>query len=445
MMLCSIPSFAATVLLASFALAATAFGKDMDEPITFMKNSGWCWYQDPRAILHEGKVIIGGVEGNGRGAAVIGVYDLKEQKILGRTVVHESFDRDDHNSPVFHARPDGSLLAVYARHNRDRIHHYRISDRTDCLKWGKAQQFKHDYPTAANVTYMNLYSLSEEKRLYNFFRGINFNPCFMTSSDHGKTWNTPVHFIQNEIKGRHRPYARYRGNGKDTIHVSFTDGHPRQFGNSIYYAAFRNGTFYKADGSAIKTLQEGGPLRPGEAQKIFQGGGGPGRGGQASAEKSAWISSIALDSNGHPHLGYSYYLSNTDQRYRLASWNGTKWVDREVAYAGKCLYNREASYTGLIALDPADPTRVVIASDVDPGTGKDTGGTHEIYSATVGPDDTGKTIQWTPLTQDTPKEIRNIRPMILNKDGYRIILWQRGRFKTYTDYTLDTVGIIQTK
>lgn len=126
----------------------------------------------------------------------------------------------------------------------------------------------------------------------------------------------------------------------------------------------------------------------------------------------------------------------------MAFWNGSKWVDRKVAYGGNCLYDREASYTGLITLDPVDPTYVVISTDVDPSTGKDLGGTHEIYRARVGADDDISTIKWEQVTANTPKNLCNIRPYILNKDGKRITLWQRGYFKDYKDYDLDTVGII---
>ena len=77
--------------------------------------------------------------------------------------------------------------------------------------------------------------LKSEKKLYNFFRGINYNPSFITSSDQGETWGEPTHLIIDEVEGRNRPYARYCGDGLKTIHISFTDAHPRDFGNSIYY------------------------------------------------------------------------------------------------------------------------------------------------------------------------------------------------------------------
>lgn len=32
-----------------------------------MYNAGWCWFQDPRAIIQDGKLVIGSVAGNGIG------------------------------------------------------------------------------------------------------------------------------------------------------------------------------------------------------------------------------------------------------------------------------------------------------------------------------------------------------------------------------------------
>lgn len=408
----------------------------------FMQEGGWCWYQDPRAILHDNMLYVGGVRGNGNGEALVGVYDLNAGKPLGTVTMHPNFDKDDHNSPVFHVRPDGSVLAIYARHNRDRFHYSRISVSGDPLKWG--QQIRHErvMPNPNDrVTYMNLCELKDEGVLYLFFRGINFNPTYVTSSDHGNTWSEPVHFLRNEIEGRHRPYARYACNGKDTVYVSVTDAHPRNFGNSIYYFEFRNGRFYTADGTLIGDLMIDGPLRPSEADRVFKGSGNPGRGVALSAIGAAWTSAIEIDKQGHPHIGYTLYKNNSDHRYRLASWNGRCWIDREVAYAGQCLYDRESSYTGLISLDPVDPTVVVISTDVDPTTGEDRGGLHEIYRANIGPNDRIDSIQWKLVTKDSP--VRNLRPLIVRDSARRVILWNRGDFRTYTNYQLDTVGVVE--
>lgn len=151
--------------------------------------------------------------------------------------------------------------------------------------------------------------------------------------------------------------------------------------------------------------------------------------------------STNIDKQGHPHIGYTVYNRNSDHRYRLASWNGSSWIDREVAYGGKCLYDRESSYTGLISLDPVDPTFVVISTDVDPGTGEDRGGSHEIYRAKIGPNDRVDSIEWKSVTKESP--VRNLRPLIVRHSGRRVILWNRGDFRTYTNYRLDTVGVVE--
>ena len=427
-----------------FALALSGLTARADDHgfTVFMEDGGWCWYQDPRAIIHDGKLFMGAVKGGGDGEALIGVYDLEARQSLGTVTAQAAFDHDDHNAPVFHVRPDGGVLATYAKHNRDPFHYSRISDPSNPMGW--SEEFKHERVSSNpkdKVTYMNLLEMKDEGKLYNFYRGLDFNPTFVTSTNHGKTWSEPVHFFKNEVGGRHRPYARYAGNGKDTVHASITDAHPRDYGNSIYYFEFRDGKYFKADGSLIKDLKADGALLPSETELVYQGSGNAKRGMSLSAIGAAWTSSIKIDEHGHPHIGYTLYNSNADNRYRLASWDGRKWIDREVAFGGKCLYDREASYTGLITMDPVDPSIVFISTDVDPTTGKDLGGLHEIYRAKIGLTDDLSSIQWKAVTKNSP--VRNIRPMILREGDKRVALWQRGRFTTYTDYDLSTVGLVE--
>jgi len=414
----------------------------------FMQESGYCWFQDPRVIVQDGKLIIGAVQGNGTGAAHVGVYDLDANKQLGTALLQDNFDRDDHNSPVFYARPDNRILSVYAKHHREPKFYYRISEPGNPLKWG--EEMSYDTKSKANVTYSNLYNMESEGKLYNFFRGIQFNPTFVTSTDGGKTWGEETHFIANELDGVHRPYCRYAGNGIDTVYISFTDGHPRKVGNSLYYAEFRDGKFWKADGTLIKDLKADGPLRPSEAELVYQGS-GVAREAVYSAEDtsvadSAWTSSMVTDKNGFPHIGYSVHKTSKDHRYRIASWDGQQWHDREVAYGGSALYGHESSYTGLITLDPVDPTYVVISTDVDPFKGSKKRN-HEIYRAKIELTDTNtrldqpRTIKWEPLTWNSP--VRNLRPIILRDANRRIILWNRGFYSSYANYQMDAVGFIE--
>ena len=158
-----------------------------------------------------------------------------------------------------------------------------------------------------------------------------------------------------------------------------------------------------------------------------------------SAEKSAWTSAVAFDSKGYPHIADTYYLSNHDQRYRIASWDGKQWQDREVAYAGSRLYEREASYTGLITLDPSDPSIVAISTNVYPNNGKPLGEHHQIFKARLKKTDDTDSINWQQLTDD--KHNDNLRPIIVVGEGHKMLIWLKGKYTTYTNYYLDAVGM----
>ncbi len=411
--------------------------------VTFMKDGGWCWYQDPRSIISNGKLLIGGLSGQS-GDVRLGVYDLKSEKADSTIVLHEKLQKDDHNTPALYQRPDKSVLAVWAKHGREKTHYYNISTSNSYINWGETKQFQHDYDYKNGVTYMNLYYLKNEGKLYNFFRsGATYNPSFITSNDHGETWGNSTHFIANDIKGYQRPYARYFQVDENTIGISYTDGHPRQYGNNLFYAEYTNGAFYKADGTKIKNVVDG-PLRTSEGEKLFQGSDSYKKLLiNESVPNSAWTCAMATDKNNNPHVGYSLYLNDNDLRYRIVSWDGEKWHDREIAYAGKCLYKVESSYTGLMAFDPENPTKVYISTDVDPSTGKDLGDVHEIYEATINITDDINTIKWKAITKNS--NYRNIRPIVVANEGYKVLLWLNGPWDDFTNYASDVQGIILEK
>ncbi|TNJ43802.1 glycoside hydrolase family 88 protein [Tamlana fucoidanivorans] len=410
---------------------------------TFMEDGGWCWYQDPRVIISEGKLLIGGLSGQS-GDVRLGVYDLTKEQTDSTLVLHKNLQRDDHNVPALYQRPDKSVLAIWAKHASEKIHYYSTSEGTNYLKWGATKQYIHEYDSKRGVTYMNLYEMKPEGKLYNFFRdGLNFNPSFITSEDYGETWGNRTHFISNDVAGFQRPYARYLQIDDNTIGVSYTDAHPRAYGNNLYYVEFSDNTFYNVDDSKIKSLNEG-PLRSTEAERIFQGSDTKDKPIiNESVPNSAWTCAMAKDKNNNPHLGYTLYKADNDLRFRLASWDGETWGDREIAYAGKCLYKVESSYSGLLAFDPEDPTSVYISTDVNPSTGEDLGGNHEIYHATINAKDDISTITWEALTKNSP--YRNIRPIVVAKDGYKVLLWLYGPWYNFLDYDVNVIGKILEK
>jgi len=402
--------------------------------IEFIDNGGWCWFQDERAIMHDGKLVVGAIAGKGPGDVRVATYDMNAKKHLGTTVLHADFERDDHNAPVFCARPDGRILTVYEEHfkNHDPHHYFRLSSPNDTTKWDEVYTYSHG--RGQWVTYANLYYLPAKKRMYNFFRdGRVYSPHFIYSDDLGKTWSERIKFIDDgNPKHRQRPYARYCTNSKDTVFISFTEGHPRLCNNSVFFAKFKDGKFYKEDGTYIKDLKKDGPLTPQEATLIYKG---------SRRDNRGWTSSIRLDENENPVIGYTNYISNEDHRYFYARWDGKKWHDYEVAYGGSCFWKHESDYTGLITIDPTDVNTIYVSTNVDPQTGKQVGtGKHEIYKGVTA--DFGKSWQWTPITANSTRD--NIRPVVVPSDGENYaLLWLRGSFPSFLEYDLDVVGIVK--
>ncbi len=426
--------------------------------ITFNDDGAWCWFQDERVLVHRGKLIIGSVAGGAHDASRAGnieaaIYDLKTGK---RTVVvlHANLAEtptvlyDDHNSPAFLALPDGRVIAVYSRHGRDNRSYSRITRTADDpTQWGEQRVF---IPSeTSRITYSNLYWLSLENagkgRLYNFFRGLHnsFKPSYMFSDDAGLNWQTGNVYIDVPSQFRHRPYVRYASDGRARVHMLYTEGHPRDFNNSVYHIYYESGRLHRSDGTPIRALTEG--LRdPTEGTRVFAG----------DPNNVAWVSDVHLDRRGRPFAAYSVQKDSAglppkqggeDHRYRYARWNGSAWTDFEIACAGRRLYAGEDDYTGNIALDPEDPNTVFISTDAHPSTcqpliSKADGQRHyEIFRGVTA--DAGATWKWTPVTQDSAMD--NLRPIVPLGREQRVLLWLRGKYNTYTNYDLDVVGLVE--
>ncbi|MEK7409504.1 MAG: BNR-4 repeat-containing protein [Acidobacteriota bacterium] len=398
--------------------------------ITFNDDGAWSWFEDERAIIHRGKLIVGSVASGGDIEVV--TYDLATgKKTLSE--LHERLQYDDHNSPALVVRPDGRILAVYAKHGPENRFYYRVSTRPhDSTEWQPERAFTPS--ETSRITYSNLHFLRKEGRLYNFYRGLDnsFKPSYAWSDDAGETWRSGSVYIQVPAEFRHRPYVKYASNGVDTVHIFYTEGHPRNYDNSTYHVFYRGGKLHRSDGTTIRSLAEG-LKEPAEGTRIFKG----------DAANVAWVSDIHLDRRGRPYVAYSVQRDpgGQDHRYRYARWTGNEWQDHEIAYAGSRLYPGEDDYTGNITLDPDDPGTVYISTNVDPLTGKADGRRHwEIFKGATR--DGGKTWRWTPVTKDSA--VDNIRPIVPKAEGrHKVLLWLRGTYAAYTKYDLDVVGLIQ--
>jgi hypothetical protein len=426
----------------------TARAQDPTPDVVVLNDDGgWCWFEDERAVFDGDRLLVGSIASGHRDPSRRGGVEVvalnPETGRLDRATLHERFGLDDHNSPALWIRPDGRLLAVYARHGSENRVFSRVTRRPHDISDWEAERVIVPSPSS-RVTYSNLLGLSAENdgrgRLFDFFRGLDnrFKPSWMTSDDLGQTWTTRGVVIDVPGPFRHRPYVKYASNGRDTIHLAFTEGHPRDFPNSIHHAFYRAGILHRSDGSPIGPLAEG-PIVPEQATRVFSG----------DADHVAWIHDLQLDGAGRPCLVYSVQVGSANQppgqggndhRYRYGSWDGSRWLDREIAFAGRRLYAGEDDYTGGIAIDPQDVGTVYISTSVDPTTGAPrAGGHYEIYRGT--PEQPGGPYTWTALTRDST--VDNLRPIVPSRShGPSAVLWLRGRYRAYTDYDLEVVGLV---
>lgn len=414
------------------------------EPVRLNDDGGWCWFEDPRALIHRGRMVVGSVaagrhDPRRRGDIEVAVYEPATGAVE-RVELHDRLELDDHDSPALLATTDGRLLAVYARHGREACFYYRRSEPGDLTRWGPIGRFSPG-PTS-RLTYANLFRLSAEgDRVYDFFRGLDgrMKPSFATSDDGGRTWRRGAVAIDSLAV---RPYVRYASDGREAIHLIYTEGHPRDADNSLYHAVYRRGMLHRSDGSPIGPLAEG--LRtPEQGTCLFRG----------DADHVAWPVDVELDGRGRLRVAYSVQVGGAglppgrgggDLRYRYARWDGQCWHDHALARAGTSLYAGEDDYSGLVALDPDRPDVAYISTNADPVSGAplvsaaDRRRHHEIFRGITADD--GASWSWTSITRDSTED--NLRPIIPPRDGgWTMLLWLRGTYRAFTDYDLEVVGL----
>jgi hypothetical protein len=417
-------------------------------PSMLTNDAGYCWFEDPRALFVGQSLVVGSVASGWQDASKRGdieaiVHDFES----GETIVTELHDRlelDDHDSPAFLARPDGKLLAMYAKHGSENHFYYRVSSGASLTTWDAERTFT---PTSSTrLTYSNLFLLtSENNRIYDFYRGLDdsYKPSFAYSDDGGDTWQSGNIVINVPSTQKHRPYVRYVSNGTDTVHLLYTEAHPRDYDNSLYHVFYRADSLHQSDGTELHPLSQG-LTQPTEGTLIFQG----------DADHVAWGMDLELDADQRPVAAYSVQVGSAslptgqggeDIRYRYARWDGTSWQDFPLAYGGSRLYSGEDDYSGLASIDPADANVVYLSTNADPVTGEPLVSTsdnerhYELFRATTS--DGGQSWEFAPITSNST--VDNLRPVVPppSADGRRALVWLRGAYRSYTDYQQELVMV----
>jgi len=408
--------------------------------VVLNEDTSWCWFQDNRAIIDGDQLLFTGV--TSKGANTVSSFNMATGQRQIIVVNNQTFEADDHNVGVLLRRPDGKYLNVYAGHGDESKMRYRISSLPgDISTWDEESVAE----TGGKTSYSNVYRLGKSGITYNFHRGIGQDPNYMVSEDDGETWRYGGQVFA--FKGR--PYLRYASNNKDRIHFITTEEHPRHYNNSIYYGYIENDQLYKSGDEHVGALSSKPTtiLSPKNFTCVYDGD-------STTRTNVAWTSDIKLDKQGFPYIAFSVTkdpialgetrnteVGGFDNRYHYARWDGSKWSEYEIAYAGTRLYAGENEYTGLITLHPNDPDIVYISTNVNPETGEPLvkgKQHHEIFQGVT--KDKGASWKWTAITEKSTSD--NIRPIVVSSDKYDAVLWLNGTYTTYKIYDLKAVAMV---
>jgi len=383
---------------------------------TLTKDGAWCWFADPRAIYYKGEreqTYFSWV--TKEGDIEVAGYNHKTGVFLKNTLYYR-LQVDDHDNPSIYIREDGRIVVFFSMHTSGPMHRM-ISDNPEDIT-----SFGEDYTFGTDVTYP--YPFKSGNELLFFYRGINWHPTLVVSADSGKTFGTPQQFVSG---GGSRPYTRYCSDQEENIHIAFTTGHPRnEPSNKIYYARYKAGKFYSADGTFIKNYTDGSTaldIDNNEAETVYDASNGKG-----------WIWDITTDENGYPVMVYAVFPNDQDHRYYYSRWTGLEWYTTELTQGGPWFPQTpagdnepEPNYSGGISLDYDNPNVVYLSKPVD--------GVFEIWKWTTS--DNGHTWDSIAITSNTPEGILNVRPIVPrhHKQGFFDVLWMRGTYVHYTNYS----------
>ena len=396
----------------------------------------WCWFADPRALHYENEAgtinatYIGCIDVHGNVKAT--QYDwIKKRKT--DVLVRSYFQPDDHNNPTFVILPDERVMIFYTRHTDEARIWYRISRKPGDISELGDEKF---LATANNTTYPSPFILSDDpQHIYLCWRGINWHPTIarltMPDADDNCRFDFgPKQIVQSTGA---RPYAKYQSNGKDKIYLSYTTGHPdNEMPDWLYFNVIDinkgNGPILRdINGKQLKKIADG-AFNVNKTDSYASSN--PATIVDKTANIRNWVWQIALDKNEHPVIAYPHIDdAKTTHVYWYARWNGTKWVNTWVQYAGHAFHQNwnstERCYSGGMSLDPDNINDMYLSIPTKDGQyNKD--GVYEIWKYTI--DDNGKVAGSEQITRNSAKN--NVRPFIIpgSKNSPLRLAWMNGDY-----------------
>ena len=149
--------------LASLILASTITYPLPAQAIVINDDGAWCWFQDERAVIHDGKLMVGSVANGSydvrrRGDIDITTVDLASGQ-SDRQNLFSQLENDDHDVPALWVRPDGRVHAVFAKHGSE-SHFYYGTSNVSWTDWGEVKKFT---PSDSSAHYLREFAFPRSR------------------------------------------------------------------------------------------------------------------------------------------------------------------------------------------------------------------------------------------------------------------------------------------
>jgi hypothetical protein len=428
-------SLAVTTAALATPACAPGRGPGAGSPAELVVGPGaWCWFQSPRASIDDaGQLWLGSTQGTG--APVPGSVDVTQVDLTSGAVVARSAigrDRvDDHTSPSVCAS-SGGVQVGWAAHAR--------VDWLELGELGRPLQRIHRpgslVAPGRGMSYVSAHEVAGERWV--LYRGEGFTWNLLTSPD-GDTWTARGTIVRPEPAGQ-RPYVLAASDG-ERLHVVASDGNPTEARACGVSALVIDAdlTIREPEGRRIGAVGADAPA-PRAGQRLFEGT----QGAEEHDDVDGWTTDVIV-AHRRPTALLTVRAPWDDDPQATGRWShrhlwarqrsSGRWTVEPLAHGGRELYGNQPDYSGLGAIDPLDPTRVVISTDVHPETGDPLRSTvddrvhHELFE---GRRRSEGRWAWDALTSNSTED--NLRPVLAANGRWSALAWMRGTYRSWTDF-----------
>jgi hypothetical protein len=351
----SVAAFSLAMVCAGFvsSLSAQAIPKPGEQFAAISKDAIYTWYGEPKAIYYEGAHKRTYMTWNSStGTKGIGYYDHDTQDTMTLPLPPMPYGSDDHCHPAIIARPDGKLIIFCTGHDGNEVTELIAKNPEDISSWEAPI-----YPGGnGGYCYPNAVFLKAEGdsgRFYLFFRDSLLEPWFTTSDDWGKTWKPVMHLfhVSTYPNDAYKPYVKYASNDIDEIQMVI-ERQNRQGAAAdkpIYFAKYRNDSFYQDNGRFICTKATL-PLLDNVLDTIFYAS-------RFGCSNTCY--DVALDSNNNAVAVMDMFQDTGINIYWYMRWTGTSWFKTPFVNSGN-YRGCQSGFAAGVTLDHENPNNVYL-------------------------------------------------------------------------------------